>query len=415
MKKFFLHSLLFAYLLMAYACKDKSKTIDLDTEYIKSAEIVSPEAVNVKVDNFAHFIAIDFPVHTDVTAVKIKLDLAQGVSMEYPKEKVFQYDLTKETTFKIRKNDKVIQFHIKFNFIIVHIDPTSKGWEKQTNFGELPSYLSIYKYTKKVGGKNVKAYIGVADMNNQAARFTVLGEAQGTKTPLKFFETSNNPKLVLNAGYFWAGHSLGLIIRDGKTIKPAQPMAWRNYNGASTVYYPTQGIFGLASDGMFYTNWAYESNGKLFVYPAPSPNKAGEKPQAVPSDKFPTGAKTWTPKQAIGAGPILIKNGEYKNFWEAEMFGAASGIGPTINNPRSAIGYTPFGSLIFFVCEGRYKTPDTPGLNLEEVAKILLELGCSEALNLDGGGSSCMLVNGKETIIPSDGSQRAITNVVVIY
>jgi exopolysaccharide biosynthesis protein len=33
-------------------------------------------------------------------------------------------------------------------------------------------------------------------------------------------------------------------------------------------------------------------------------------------------------------------------------------------------------------------------------------------LNLDGGGSSCMLVNGMETIKPSDGSQRAVVTAI---
>ena len=45
---------------------------------------------------------------------------------------------------------------------------------------------------------------------------------------------------------------------------------------------------------------------------------------------------------------------------------------------------------------------------------MLMDLGCVEAINLDGGGSSCMLVNGKETIKVSDGSQRAVASTVMI-
>jgi exopolysaccharide biosynthesis protein len=42
-------------------------------------------------------------------------------------------------------------------------------------------------------------------------------------------------------------------------------------------------------------------------------------------------------------------------------------------------------------------------------------LGCYEALNLDGGGSSCLLVNGKETIRPSDsGGERPLPTVFLI-
>ncbi len=136
----------------------------------------------------------------------------------------------------------------------------------------------------------------------------------------------------------------------------------------------------------------------------------------IPSAIFPEGAVKWQPKEAISAGPLLIKEGEYKNLWENELFDEASGVGPNYNHPpRSAVGYHPNGYVVLFVCEGRNKTPNTPGMTLKNVADILLELGCTEAINLDGGGSSCMLINGKETIIPSDGKQRTITNMVAIY
>lgn len=415
MKQLFLYSFLALFSFMANACQEKSRPIDYNIDYIQSVEVISPQAEKVEFDNFARFITIDFPINTDINDVEIKITLAPGVSMENPGETTSRYDLTKEAKFEVRYEGRVILFRIKPNLVVTPPNPNARGWEKKNDFDGLPTYISVYKYTRKIEEKNVQAYIAVADMNNNNLRFNVLGEAQGAKIPSRFYEDANKPAVLLNAGYFWDGHSLGLIVRDGETVKPAQPMAWRNYNGVSTAYYPTQGIFGLGSDGKFYAHWAYESGGKLFVYPAPAPNKAGEKPQDIPSDKFPLGAQQWTPKEAIGAGPVLIKNGEYKNTWENELFDAASGIGPTINNPRSAIGTTPSGHLIFFVCEGRNKTPDTPGLTLENVADLLLDLSCTEAINLDGGGSSCMLINGEETIIPSDNNQRPITTMVAIY
>jgi exopolysaccharide biosynthesis protein len=59
-------------------------------------------------------------------------------------------------------------------------------------------------------------------------------------------------------------------------------------------------------------------------------------------------------------------------------------------------------------------TPDVKGLTTADVARVLLQLGCVEAVNLDGGGSSCMLVNGKETIAVSDGSQRAVASAIML-
>ena len=48
--------------------------------------------------------------------------------------------------------------------------------------------------------------------------------------------------------------------------------------------------------------------------------------------------------------------------------------------------------LIFFVCEGRQMTEGVNGLTTADVANILLDLGCTEAINLDGGGSTTMWI-----------------------
>ncbi|HCL04570.1 MAG TPA: hypothetical protein DHW64_00730 [Chitinophagaceae bacterium] len=55
------------------------------------------------------------------------------------------------------------------------------------------------------------------------------------------------------------------------------------------------------------------------------------------------------------------------------------------------------------------------GATLTQVAQLLKGIGCTEALNLDGGGSSCLLINGKETITPSDKTgQRAVPAVFMV-
>jgi exopolysaccharide biosynthesis protein len=52
---------------------------------------------------------------------------------------------------------------------------------------------------------------------------------------------------------------------------------------------------------------------------------------------------------------------------------------------------------------------------LIQESEIFKDLNCIEALNLDGGGSSCMMINGKETNIPSSkGVQRAVPSVFLI-
>lgn len=78
------------------------------------------------------------------------------------------------------------------------------------------------------------------------------------------------------------------------------------------------------------------------------------------------------------------------------------------------MGYTGDGYLIIMAIQGRLPGI-AEGATLEQEAKLLKDLGCIEALNLDGGGSSCMLVNGKETITPSSkGLQRPVPAVFII-
>ena len=378
-------------------------------------------AQNIVIDNFAHFISFDFGKGADLSNVELEFTLAEGVTMVSPKTLDTTFNFNESPSITVKSNNVEANYKLKFNYYIPDFDPSEKGWVQDNSFGTLPEYLTVYKYSGNFDGKAVKAYIAVADMNDANARFSVLGEAHynaPTPTPTQFYQNNSQPKIVMNGGYFWDGYSLGLLVRGGNTINVDQPMVYRTYNGASTIYYPTTGVIGQNADGSFSANWCYspDANTKtIYTYTSPSPNKVNEAPQQFPSATFPTVGTVWVPKEAIGAGPILIKGGVYKNLWENEMFDSASGIGATSTNPRSAIGYLSSGYLVFFVCEGRNKTPLTPGLTLQNVADMLLEIGCTEAINLDGGGSSCMLVNGNETIIPSDGSQRKITNAVAIY
>jgi exopolysaccharide biosynthesis protein len=116
-------------------------------------------------------------------------------------------------------------------------------------------------------------------------------------------------------------------------------------------------------------------------------------------------------KTAIGGGPVLIQDGKINiTNREEQMF--VNGVADL--HPRTAMGYTKKRKLIILMVQGR--TPRVAeGATLNELAKILADLGCYEALNLDGGGSSCMLVNGKETIKPSDKEgQRPIASVFII-
>lgn len=80
--------------------------------------------------------------------------------------------------------------------------------------------------------------------------------------------------------------------------------------------------------------------------------------------------------------PLLIDNGTSK-FEDAVK-------DATERHPRTFVGTTPDNYLFFVVCEGRRK--ECAGMNNWEMMKFLEMLGCDNGFNLDGGGSSTMVV-----------------------
>jgi exopolysaccharide biosynthesis protein len=122
--------------------------------------------------------------------------------------------------------------------------------------------------------------------------------------------------------------------------------------------------------------------------------------------------KKWKMQTAVSGGPVLVQNGKVKVTNNEEWKFAGKAIND--KHPRTAMGYTADGRLIILVVEGR-APGRAEGTTLTQTAEMLVSIGCVEALNLDGGGSSCLLVNGKETIRPSDKEgQRAIPGIFYI-
>ncbi len=90
----------------------------------------------------------------------------------------------------------------------------------------------------------------------------------------------------------------------------------------------------------------------------------------------------------ISGGPYLIKNGEIYVDMTAQKLASIGG-----RNPRTAIGYTKDNHLIMLTADGREGA--SIGLTLMELANLMKEFGCVNAMNLDGGGSTVMYVNGQ--------------------
>ena len=104
---------------------------------------------------------------------------------------------------------------------------------------------------------------------------------------------------------------------------------------------------------------------------------------------------------AVGGYPMLLRDGSATPICAA-----------CARQPRTAVGVTASGQILLVVVDGRSRR--SRGATLGQLRGILRDLGAVTALNLDGGGSSEMVVDGEVVNHPSDGRERHITNAILV-
>jgi len=110
----------------------------------------------------------------------------------------------------------------------------------------------------------------------------------------------------------------------------------------------------------------------------------------------------------ISGGPYLVKDNQVFIDVTAEKLKAVTG-----RNPRTAIGYTTDGKFVMVTIDGREEK--SVGMTLTELAYFMKSIGCYNAMNLDGGGSSIMYFNGATVNRPSVKGGIPLSNALVIY
>ncbi len=124
-------------------------------------------------------------------------------------------------------------------------------------------------------------------------------------------------------------------------------------------------------------------------------------------------ANSW--KQAaniIGAGPQLIKNGR------VEITNAAEKILPSFvsdGHPRTAVAKLRSGQILLLTVDGR-QPGESIGMSLTMLADLLIEFGAVAAINLDGGGSTTMVIRNKLVNKPSDATgERPVSDAILVF
>ena len=166
----------------------------------------------------------------------------------------------------------------------------------------------------------------------------------------------------------------GNIVRDGKVIhnKSYSAMVHATPNLATMGFFPS---------GRAEVNEAWEMSAKDYVS---------------------RGATT-----VVAFGPILIRDGEAQDVSDPAY---------THREPRSCIGVIESGHYVGLLVEGRKS--HSAGATLAECAALLLDMGCSDAINLDGGNTAAMLFMGESVQMAENGgvdtNDRSIPDILAV-
>jgi hypothetical protein len=305
-------------------------------------------------------------------------------------------------------------------------------WKKvDALYQPLPKSINVYYTTDSLEGKPNIAYYVIAGLKDRKLKFTADTTLNRRLTPQQFYEKNNQPLLVVNCTFFsfQTHQNLNVVIKEGKLVGYNVHAIPGRGKDTLTYWHPFRSAIGMDKNRNADVAWIYSDSSLRYAFasqhsvqpftdsmPALNPREITGKKYTYrlhpdKKDYKRTFAK-WKMQTAVGGGPVLLQNGEIKITHEEERLFAGNAIND--RHPRTAMGYTKDNKLIILVVQGR--TPGiAEGATLTQLAQIFKDLGCREALNLDGGGSSCMLINGKETIKPSDATgQRPVPAVFII-
>ncbi len=304
-------------------------------------------------------------------------------------------------------------------------------WKEITPSG-YPSEVKAYSTSTTLDGAPLNAWYVSADLSTGK-----VGLRANCPGGLKTLDEQWSPDCLamINAGYFYNTNPVGLAV-IGSTLK-SQTESVRGTlrapdsgydigaNEYSQMYNVTRAVFGIDASGKARAIWNWTTH----YFDAPLPQFVGDQKYSAPNFSWAEHKVDWAPVDAIGAGPMLVYGGKIL----PELSESPRGVEYFINNnelipydiynrgvspDRTAIGLTADGKVVFFVCDGRIKSSD--GATIVETAQIMRGLGCVEAVNMDGGGSTAMhlstgRVNSLEKNTAGATENRAVPTTWCIY
>jgi exopolysaccharide biosynthesis protein len=237
---------------------------------------------------------------------------------------------------------------------------------------------------QKITNEPVRAHIlNVTGVGVQYI-FGVLG-SYGALFPASGFSKQSDAVAIVNGSFFSKKptRALGLVAAHNRILYP--PHAGENIRGA-VGFAPRKILF----------DWISKDD--------------------IEGNRFKSAKPDWNNcHAALGAGPLLIKDGTPLLSTPMEGYNLEQ------TAPRTAIGQTKDGMVYLIVVDGR-QPAWSAGITLSELGELFISRKAHNALNLDGGGSSTMIIQNEIINRPSDyaipgqpGKERPVANVISIF
>jgi len=218
------------------------------------------------------------------------------------------------------------------------------------------------------------------DLGLEVIRAPRQAELAGGRSPVTELPGIPSPRVVaaVNGDFFTPeGLPVGTEVVGGdvRRVRDRPALAWR------PGYDPWMGVPTLEGDSVLVVGWRIPRQG---------------------SDGT---------SQVVGGFPVLLARGGRVGdllVTENPSFAAA-------RHPRTAVGFDPARGILWLVGVDGRQPGYSDGMTLPELAGLFEALGVTEAVNLDGGGSTVMVLKGIPVSRPSDAEgERPVVNALAV-
>ena len=301
----------------------------------------------------------------EINHMVFELELAEGAKVVSPEDCTFDLEFG-EGTLVINYYDEEIVYTVRATD---YKDPLlDMGWADVTaNFGTLPDYIKVYQTENAGGIENAAAYVV---MLGSQAEMGCVGDGTTNKKTLDELENIGDYKVYLVG----VDSSITQIMVSGGDIVQA----------SSRI----SGTLGQNEDGSYQISYAHVIDNKVYTFPYRA-SGAYEEPTAAKGE-------VWEPKTAVEGLHMILYNG---NVLTAAQVTTNEGFtlfyADTDLYARAAIGVTEYGKLFVYCGD---ESGDYIGTTVPQVAQIMKDFGCVNAIQFEAFDSPDLHINKQKTV-----------------